>query len=90
MNCVSEVSWFSRPKCRVSFVVFTPVPSLSEFFMKLTRFSLNVSLTDSQVNDLARPLMGILEKFYQDPKNEEDYQRWLRNVENNRENAKTK
>ena len=90
MNCVSEVSWFSRPKCRVSFVVFTPVPSLSEFLMKLTRFSLNVSLTDSQVNDLARPLMGILEKFYQDPKNEEDYQRWLRNVENNRENAKTK
>jgi len=34
--------------------------------------------------------MGILEAFYKDPKNEEDYQRWLRNVENNRENAKTK
>lgn len=81
MNCVSEVSQFSPRKCPVSFVVFTPIPSLSEFLMKLTRFSLNVSLTDSQVNDLARPLMGILEKFYQDPKNEEDFQKWLRNVE---------
>jgi hypothetical protein len=25
--------------------------------------------------------MGILEAFYQDPKNEEDFQKWLRNVE---------
>lgn len=43
----------------------------------------NVSpiLTDEQVTDLARPLVGILEAFYQDPKNEEDFQRWLLNVE---------
>ena len=34
-------------------------------------------LSTTQVNDLARPLMGILEKFYQDPKNEEDFQKWL-------------
>ena len=34
-------------------------------------------LTDEQITDLARPLMGILAKFYQDPKNEEDFQRWL-------------
>lgn len=50
----------------------------------------SVSLSDAQISDLARPLMGILEAFYKDPKNEEDYQRWLRNVENNRENAKAK
>lgn len=42
---------------------------------------MSVSLEDSQISDLARPLMGILEKFYQDPKNEEDFQKWLRNVE---------
>lgn len=62
--------------------------------MNATKFSMNVSpsvsLSDAQISDLARPLMGILEAFYKDPKNEEDYQRWLRNVENNRENAKTK
>lgn len=40
-----------------------------------------MNLSDSQVNDLARPLMGILEQFYKDPKNEEDFQKWLRNVE---------
>ena len=38
-------------------------------------------LTDEQVTDLARPLVGILEAFYQDPKNEEDFQRWLLSVE---------
>ena len=38
-------------------------------------------LTDEQVTDLARPLVGILEAFYQDPKNEEDVQRWLLSVE---------
>ena len=53
--------------------------------MNATRFSLDVnvsvSLSDSQIHDLARPLMGILEKFYQDPKNEEDFQKWLLSVE---------
>jgi len=51
--------------------------------MNVTRFSpnVNVSLSDSQISDLARPLMGILEKFYQDPKNEEDFQKWLLSVE---------
>lgn len=37
-------------------------------------------LTDTQITNLARPLMGILQKFYEDPKNEEDFQKWLRNV----------
>lgn len=38
-------------------------------------------LTDEQVTDLARPLVGILEAFYQDHKNEEEFQRWLLSVE---------
>jgi hypothetical protein len=49
--------------------------------MNVTESLLNLKLTDSQVSDLARPLMGILEQFYQDPKNEEDYQKWLLSVE---------
>lgn len=40
-----------------------------------------MSLSEVQVNDLARPLVGIIIKFYADPKNEEDFQKWLRNVE---------
>lgn len=39
-----------------------------------------MSLSEVQVNDLARPLVGIITKFYADPKNEEDFQKWLRNV----------
>lgn len=42
---------------------------------------MNVKLNELQIIDLARPLMGLLEKFYADPKNEEDFQKWLRNVE---------
>lgn len=49
--------------------------------MNVTESSLNLKLTESHVSDLARPLMGILERFYQDPKNEEDYQKWLLSVE---------
>ena len=53
--------------------------------MKLTRFSPNVnvsvSLSDSQINDLARPMTVISEEFYKDPKNEEDFQKWLLSVE---------
>lgn len=52
--------------------------------MNVTKSSLNVNLSDSQIADLARPLMGILERFYKDPKNEEDFQKWLRNVEKER------
>lgn len=36
-----------------------------------------MSLSEIQVNDLARPLVGIITKFYADPKNEEDFQKWL-------------
>ena len=45
-----------------------------------------MSLSEVQVNDLARPLVGIIIKFYADPKNEEDFQKWLRNVEKAKEN----
>lgn len=38
-------------------------------------------LSESQVNDLAKPLVGIITKFFEDPKNEEDFQKWLLNVE---------
>lgn len=54
--------------------------------MNVTESSLNLKLTDSQITDLARPLVGILQKFYEDPKNEEDFQKWLRNVEKAKEN----
>lgn len=47
-----------------------------------------MNLSDIQVNDLARPLVGIITKFYADPKNEEDFQKWLRNVEK-QENVQT-
>lgn len=43
-----------------------------------------MSLSEVQVNDLARPLVGIITKFYADPKNEEDFKEWLRNVEEQR------
>jgi hypothetical protein len=37
-----------------------------------------MNLTESQIKNLAQPLSRILEKFYQDPKNEEEFQKWLR------------
>lgn len=43
--------------------------------------SQSVSLSETQINDLARPLMNILETFFQDPNNEEDYKKWLLSVE---------
>ena len=50
---------------------------------------MDVKLSESQITDLARPLMGILEEFYKDPKNEEDFQKWLRNVEKTKRNPST-
>ena len=48
-----------------------------------------MSLSEVQVNDLARPLVGIIIKFYADPKNEEDFQKWLRNVEERKQKEST-
>lgn len=42
---------------------------------------MRIDLTPEQVDDLARPLMSILEKFYQDPTNEEEFRKWLLSVE---------
>lgn len=36
-----------------------------------------ITLTDEQINDLARPLVRILEAFYQNPENEKKFQEWL-------------
>jgi hypothetical protein len=44
-----------------------------------------IKLTDNQIYDLARPLAGIVEKFYSDPKNEEAFQKWLLSVEKSAE-----
>lgn len=35
------------------------------------------NLTDEQVTDLARPLVGIISEYFKDPKNEESFQAWL-------------
>lgn len=37
-----------------------------------------MNLSKGQVKDLASPLVGIVAKFYEDPKNEEDFQQWLK------------
>lgn len=36
-----------------------------------------MNLSDAQVSDLASSLVGIVEKFYEDPQHEEDFQTWL-------------
>ena len=36
-----------------------------------------VTLSNTQVENLARPLVGILTEFYKDPRNEEEFQIWL-------------
>lgn len=40
-----------------------------------------MKLSSEQVTDLAQSLVGIITKFYEDPKNEEEYQKWLLCVE---------
>lgn len=40
-----------------------------------------MNLSDEQVHNLASPLVGIIMTFYENPENEEEYQKWLRNVE---------
>ena len=82
---------FSHLCYQVSFEGYTPIPRLNRFSLFARRYSQSESmnLTDGQVNDLARPLVGIITKFYADPKNEEDYQKWLRNVEERKQREST-
>ena len=64
-------------------------------FVDIKERMANVGMTqvdmilEVQVNDLARPLVGIITKFYADPKNEEDFQKWLRNVEERKQKEST-
>jgi len=46
-----------------------------------------MNLLENQIGDLANPLVSIIEKYYADPKNEEDFQKWLRNVEEKRKES---
>lgn len=48
-------------------------------------FLKNMNLTNNQIDDLSRPLGRILEKFYKNPQNEEDFQQWLKSI--NKENS---
>lgn len=52
--------------------------------MNATKYSQSTSipLTDAQVTRLAKPLLAIVDRFYQNPKNEEDFQKWLKDREN--------
>lgn len=43
-----------------------------------------MTLTDTQIEDLAKPLIDILVKFYENPKNEKELKKWLLCVEKNR------
>lgn len=39
--------------------------------------SLNTTLSDTQITDLARPFVSMMEDFYRDPENEKGFQLWL-------------
>lgn len=40
-----------------------------------------MDLSNSQLNDLARAFARSAELFFKDPKHMEEYERWLQNVE---------
>lgn len=48
-----------------------------------------MNLSGTQVNDLAKSLVSIMIQFYENPKNEEDFKKWLLNVEKQRESTGT-
>lgn len=48
-----------------------------------------MNLSDEQVQNLASPLVGIITAFYENPENEEKYQKWLRNVEEKEKSINT-
>ena len=83
MSFASEVTKSSHPCCQVFSGVFTPIRKRSGFSPSVRRFSpkRSMNLTDAQVSDLASSLVGIVEKFYEDPKHEEEFQKWLKERE---------
>ncbi len=48
-----------------------------------------MNLSDEQVQNLASPLVGIITAFYENPENEEEFQKWLRNVEEKEKSTNT-
>lgn len=48
-----------------------------------------MNLSDEQIQNLASPLVGIITAFYENPENEEEYQKWLRNVEEKEKSINT-
>ena len=74
--------------CSILRGVYT-YPKASRFSQSARKFSLKkrMNLSDEQVNDLARPLVGIITKFYEDPKNEEEFNKWLLCVEKQRKES---
>lgn len=49
-----------------------------------------MNLSNIQINDLAYPLIGIVKNFYENPKNEEEFQKWLLCIEKQKELTDTK
>lgn len=39
------------------------------------------TLNEAQIKNLANPLVTIIKNFYDNPKNEEEFKKWLLNVE---------
>lgn len=49
--------------------------------------SLNTTLSNSQITDLARPFVFMVDNFFRDPENEKGFQLWLQQ-EQQRKSAK--
>lgn len=45
----------------------------------------NLTLSNEQVHNLARPLVGIINKFYEDPEHRKGFEEWLRNRQGEKE-----
>lgn len=39
--------------------------------------SLNTTLSNTQITDLARPFVFMVDNFFKDPENEKGFQKWL-------------
>lgn len=48
-----------------------------------------MNVTCKQLTDLARPLVDVIKNFYEESKNEEEYQKWLLCVEKHEELTET-
>ena len=39
------------------------------------------TLTTNQIENLAKPLVGIVTRFFEDPNNKEEFEKWLQQKE---------